>query len=446
MPAAAAAAAPAPTSFLQDLPEELFGRILRLLALRDDRTAGARALCRLGCASKRLAARTCGDGLWRTFFLAVWPLPRTLRPNPRLFPLPFPVRPPPATDDGGDGGDGGTAAAIARVPWKQLFSYRHLLAARWTSPPAVATIDPTGDSPHSAEWMDPFVLVTLHKGRLKLWDRRSLAPLGRFAGRRAFKRLMQIDADGGAVAAGTFDGTVLLWEDVTAAAGSSKRAEFPSTLHGHTPGKCVRKVRFSGPFIASCAADGVVIVWDRATGAPLRWLHSGAHDGFGLTCHGDFVVHGCVEGAMTMWNMRTGAIVRQFLGHEWSVTHLWLDGARVVSGSQDETVRVWDAATGECLRVLDGHDEHVRAMDVGDGKIATGDCAGVVRVWDLESGDLIFTTTLFQLPGRRSTWKDDGTTFITEIFIDASGLVCGKHDNQLVKLDFGGDIPFASEF
>ncbi|KAI9359918.1 hypothetical protein DFJ73DRAFT_773851 [Zopfochytrium polystomum] len=335
------------------------------------------------CRSARLAERTRADDLWWALFLALWPLPRTTRPNLRHLPLPFH---PSATAAGGDGGRGSPVSGVT--------ARRHdYLPANEQQRPALARVDGPLGSRHPAS-------------HLKLWDRRHLAFLGRFTGRRrAFPRLRHIDVDCDCVAGGTLDGTV--GENVVA--GGTNRVETTSVLRAHAPGKCVR-----------------------------RSLKLSADNGFGLAGHGGWVVHGGVIGEMAMWDLRAGAVVQTFAGHVRRVRCLGLAGR--------DCARVRDAATSVCVRVLDGHCEHVKSMDVGDGRIATRDCTGVVRVWDLESWNLIIMTNLWQLPGTPLRWKRDWNPFVLEIFTDASGVVCCKHDNELVKLDFGGDIPFASGF
>jgi WD40 repeat protein len=152
------------------------------------------------------------------------------------------------------------------------------------------------------------------------------------------------------------------------------------------------------PIIVSGGADGMVRVWDLASGKqrgePLRGhkdevtsVALAALDGRAV------IVSGGMDSTLRVWDLASGKQRGEPLrGHKDLIALCTLDGRPVaVLGESDRTVRVWDLASGkqhgESLR---GHDRWVTSVALGtlDGRpvAVSGESDGTVRVWDLASG------------------------------------------------------------
>ena len=102
------------------------------------------------------------------------------------------------------------------------------------------------------------------------------------------------------------------------------------------------------PLLATCGADGVVVVWRVEDGAKVATLRGHAR----------------------------GALCASFVS--------WDDRLRLVTGSADQTVRVWDVATGACLGTIADHGAPVTDVKTRADALATvapGD--GVMAYWRL---------------------------------------------------------------
>ena len=155
------------------------------------------------------------------------------------------------------------------------------------------------------------------------------------------------------------------------------------------------------PVVISGSGDGTVRVWDLASGTAVGDPLTGHDDWVRAVAAADLdgqpvVISGGDDGTVRVWDLATGAPVGDpFTGHGSTVLAVAvadLDGQPVViSGSGDGTVRVWDLASGTPVGdPFTGHDGAVLAVAVAelDGQpvVISGSGDGTVRVWDLASG------------------------------------------------------------
>lgn len=159
----------------------------------------------------------------------------------------------------------------------------------------------------------------------------------------------------------------------------------------------VRAVAFSfdGKRLASGGADGVVRIWDAATGEPLHALagHKGWVASLAFSPDGKWLVSAIDRReTLRLWETTNGRLVRSWNAQSGvlSVTFT-ADSKRVCAGGEDGSVRFWDVTDGTMVRSSEGHGGMVKALAISaNGKTAAvGDKDGTLRTWELETGKLI---------------------------------------------------------
>lgn len=105
------------------------------------------------------------------------------------------------------------------------------------------------------------------------------------------------------------------------------------------------------------------------------------------------IVSGGGDSAIILWDVATGQPLRRLRGHaaRVSVTRFNEESSMVVSGSQDGTARCWDVrsrTTREAEMVLTEATDAISSLFVTDHEIVTGSFDGKVRRYDLRAGEL----------------------------------------------------------
>jgi eukaryotic-like serine/threonine-protein kinase len=144
----------------------------------------------------------------------------------------------------------------------------------------------------------------------------------------------------------------------------------------------------TGTAIAAGTQDGRVILWDPSsrgiirsfpTGAGYVWSVAFSPDGRLLASGGDPSVR--------VWDTSTGAAITNLAGHARDLSSLAFspDGRRIASGSDDQTVKLWNTSTWQLEATLRGHIKNVSAVAFSrDGQtLVTGSDDGTVKLWNL---------------------------------------------------------------
>ncbi len=137
--------------------------------------------------------------------------------------------------------------------------------------------------------------------------------------------------------------------------------------------------------------DGVLSVWDRATGRPLRrWrAHDRVHD-IALSPDGKTAAAAGVDKKVSLWDVATGKSLRQLGDEAKEIFALAFsaDGATLYGRGEDGSVRVWRVGTGEEVARWRGNaTRFARIACSPDGKtLAVGYIGGYVLLWDTATG------------------------------------------------------------
>ncbi len=152
-----------------------------------------------------------------------------------------------------------------------------------------------------------------------------------------------------------------------------------------------------GRRLASGATDGTVKIWDVVTANELLTFqaHRRAVSSLAFSADGTRLVTGeghpdgsfpGQPGEVKLWDADSGQLELTLLGHTESVTSVTFspDDRRVVSGGRDQTVRLWDVASGQLKLTLRATQGPVMAVAMAADNSAIAAASGnVVHVWSV---------------------------------------------------------------
>ena len=165
-----------------------------------------------------------------------------------------------------------------------------------------------------------------------------------------------VSPDGSRIISAGWDGLLRVWD---AATGREVRR-----CRGHS--RPVWCVAFSpdGDRIASNGEDGTVRIWDALTGAERMRLRT-APEGFEQAVYsvrfspdGDRIAAGGYDGKLRVWNSKTGKLVCQPIAADriiWSISFS-PDGSKIATAGDSGKIALWNAATLEREERYQGHE------------------------------------------------------------------------------------------
>jgi WD40 repeat protein len=218
-------------------------------------------------------------------------------------------------------------------------------------------------------------------GAIRLWEVATGKELHKLKGHDAGTLSVAFAADGKTLASGGADGVVRLWDPATGQPAGE-----------HNPGQGpVRAVGWAGPVLVSGGEDGTVRLWEikdgqmTARGDALEGAESVACDP-----GGKLLALGDSRGTVRLWDVAGGRERATLKGHDGSVTCLAFaaGGKTLVSGGADKRVCLWDPAAGKELRRIGDYQPLLSVACDRDGKVAAsvGSSDHGVRLWDAARG------------------------------------------------------------
>ncbi|KAL2810819.1 WD40-repeat-containing domain protein [Aspergillus granulosus] len=215
-----------------------------------------------------------------------------------------------------------------------------------------------------------------------------------FLGHHNYVYSIAFSPKGNMLASGSYDEAVFLWD--------VRSARVMKSLPAHSDPVSGIDVVWDGTLIASCATDGLIRIWDTATGQCLRTL---VHEdnppvtAVKFSPNGKYVLAWTLDDCVRLWDYVEGRCLKTYQGHEnrkyslvggfgvyGQVTPRSPGYAFAVSGSEDGAVLCWDVVSKKVLQRIEGHDGVVLGVDTcttsqGRYLVSCG-LDGTVRVWE----------------------------------------------------------------
>ncbi|MCP5245031.1 MAG: PD40 domain-containing protein [Burkholderiales bacterium] len=230
---------------------------------------------------------------------------------------------------------------------------------------------------------DAYIVTAGQDSTLRLWNARTLQPIGTFKGHQESVTSVAFSPDGRRIVSGSEDKTLRIWD-------TQSRTEL-ARMHGHKAG--VTSVAFSpdGMRVVSGSRDNTLLVWDAVTfeivRAPLEG-HKDSITSIAYSSDGLTIVSSSKDKTLRLWNALTlESIGEPLLGHDefvWQVAFS-PDNSAFVSAGHDRTLRLWNTENGAPIgKPLQGHEESVMTVTFSpDGKrIISGGRDAMLHIWD----------------------------------------------------------------
>ena len=152
-----------------------------------------------------------------------------------------------------------------------------------------------------------------------------------------------------------------------------------------------------GKYLASCAADKFVKVFETHSGKQVRSFEGHTHQVLAVSwkADGSLLASAGADNQIKVWNFETGEQQRSIASHTKQVTSIQFLGTslNLVSASGDKTVRLHQAVDGDNYRTLEGATDYLysAAATPDESVVAAGGEDGVLRVWNGTTGKSLAT-------------------------------------------------------
>jgi WD40 repeat protein len=152
-----------------------------------------------------------------------------------------------------------------------------------------------------------------------------------------------------------------------------------------------------GKYLASCAADKFVKVFELHSGKQVRSFEGHTHQVLGVSwkADGSLLASAGADNQIKVWNFETGEQQRSIASHTKQVTSIQFlgTGVNIVSASGDKTVRLHHSVDGDNFRTLEGATDYLysAAATANESVVAAGGEDGILRLWNGATGKSLAT-------------------------------------------------------
>jgi WD40 repeat protein len=202
--------------------------------------------------------------------------------------------------------------------------------------------------------------------------------------------------DGKRIVSATVDGVIRVWDSASGSAVSAPISMRPRMISSLALSPDARR-------IASGTKDGVIQVWDSASSrsvAPAISVAGQSISGLALSPDGNTLAAGTDHGSVHVWDVETGRSITPGLDGDSGDPGGWRqavgvafssDGTHVMSaGAGDDKIRLWNLrAASSAPKESAGHQDNVNATAFSPtGKyVISGANDGTVRLWLAATGE-----------------------------------------------------------
>ena len=140
------------------------------------------------------------------------------------------------------------------------------------------------------------------------------------------------------------------------------------------------------------AYDPTLDLLDAQSLEPIRlWKHG--HNGLvwsvAFSPDSQRILTASEDGIVRVWDVATGERLHDLVGHGNHVLYAAYspDNKRIASGGRDENIRIWDAETFEPVARLGGHEDYVYSLAwrADSQQLISGSGDYTVRIWDTQA-------------------------------------------------------------
>jgi WD40 repeat protein len=220
-----------------------------------------------------------------------------------------------------------------------------------------------------------------------------------------------ISPDDRLVAVGGSDGMILVWNIATGENLLNIKAH-----NGYSFGLVFTSD--SKKLISAGVDDQSIKIWDLDSGICLKsWQSSASVYRIALTADDGILACSGENGNLLLWDVRTGQLLKELIGHVGHVVGVAFQpqGTLLASSSFDSMIKLWDLTTGECIHTLTEHTQlawSVAFNALGTQLISTS-LDTSIKLWDVKTGACIQTMQVHSKAAIEGLFSPDGQFIVS---------------------------------
>jgi WD40 repeat protein len=151
---------------------------------------------------------------------------------------------------------------------------------------------------------------------------------------------------------------------------------------------------FSDDATLLAAASDDIVIWDVAGARAKRRMPAATWvTALAFSADGKVLASGHDDGVVRLWNTATGKQLAEWPAHQQAVSAISFrcDQDQLASAGEDRQIHVWDVRSRKCIKTLTGHTDRIPALAWQPGGDILGSAGWdtTARVWDLSKPDPI---------------------------------------------------------